>query len=355
MKKKGLSFTLASLVVALIMVFNILLINKQQVDYVTALPTRTVELKVEQVDYESILNSFDDAVLTQEGSTTYFEGYKSISLSDLEAIDNLSQEDVDNATQTVVKYNYSYDNETNIVTLSATLQDEDGTVIIDTIEGTAFINEQGDIDALLEVDGEYVLLSELQDAGMIQNCGWFSKIIKAVVAVVVVAAVAAVVVATAGAGMGAVIAAGAIAGGITGGIAGGVISYQETGSVQIWAVAGGIIGGAVLGGLTGWAVGTVMGVGTKATVGFSKGSFNTAKECLEYHFQKHGAEVGAKSVAEYSKMAANVAQQVVKEGIPAVRAVSGATANVFRYEVGKFYIHMAMSAKEIIIVSFGLL
>ena len=230
---------------------------------------------------------------------------------------------------------------------------------LDTIYGEAFVNEDGYIDAILDVDGEYILLSELQEAGLIENCGWFKnvfkKIVKAAVQVVVVAAAVSIVAASCGAGLGAVIAAGAVAGAVGGGIAGAKISYDETGSVQIWAVVGGIIGGAALGGATGWAVGTIMGAGTKMTVGFGKGSFKTSKECLNFHFKKHGAEVGAKTVKEYSKLAAQTAKQVVDKNIAATRLVKGATANVYRYEVGKYYIHMVKSAKEIIIVSFGLM
>ena len=98
-----------------------------------------------------------------------------------------------------------------------------------------------------------------------------------------------------------------------------------------------------------------MGAGSQMTCGFAKGSFNTVDDCVNYHFNKHGAEVGAKTVSEYVKLAEQTANTVVKNGVPAIRQVTGATANVFRYEVGNYYIHMAQSAKEIIIVSFGLL
>ena len=54
-------------------------------------------------------------------------------------------------------------------------------------------------------------------------------------------------------------------------------------------------------------------------------------------------------------MAAETAKQVVKNNIPAARAVSGATPNVFRYVVGNKYIHMAIEKTKIIIVSFGLI
>ncbi|MDD4276150.1 MAG: hypothetical protein PHO33_04140, partial [Clostridia bacterium] len=164
---------------------------------------------------------------------------------------------------------FSYDNETNVVTLSAELKNELGEIQIDTIAGTAFINEYGEIDALMDMDGEYALLSEMQNAGIIENCGWFSslfkKIVVAVVVVVAVAAVAAVVVATAGAGLGACIAAGAIAGGITGGVAGGLISYSEYGKLDWKWIVGGAVIGAALGAAVGWGVGTIMGAGATQT------------------------------------------------------------------------------------------
>ena len=333
-------------------------INSRQISQTTS-AIRTIEVKQNEIDYQSIFDEFEDAKLETEGSLTTFEGVKPISIDDLSALDNLSESDLEVCDDISVKYNFSYDAETGMVTLSATTVSGDIVIEVDEIQGVAFYNEYGAIDALLEVDGECVLLSEMQDAGMISNCGWFSrlfkKIVVAVVAVVVVSAVAAAVVATCGAGLGACIAAGAIAGGITVGVAGGVISYQETGEVQVWAVFGGIIGGAALGGLTGWAVGTIMGAGSQMTCGFAKGSFNSVDDCVNYHFRKHGAEVGAQNVTEYIKLAEQTANTVVRNGVPAIRQVTGATANVFRYEVGNYYIHMAKSAKEIIIVSFGLL
>ncbi len=320
--------------------------------------TRTIEVTQNSIDYESIFEEFEDAKLVTEGSLTTFEGFQTLNLGDFGELDLVADASSQDNLNVQVKYNFSFDAETGLVTLSAVTVNSDGKIEIDEIQGIAFYNENGEIDAYLDVDGECVLLSEMQDAGMIANCGWFKKLWKkvvvAVVAVVVVSAVAAAVVATCGAGLGACIAAGAVAGGLTGGVAGGVISYQETGEVQIWAVVGGLIGGAVLGGLTGWSVGTIMGAGSKMTVGFGKGSFNSSKECLNYHFNKHGAQVGASNVKEYSRMAAQTAKEVVDKNIVAKKLVEGATANVYRYKVGKFYIDMAKTAKEIIIVSFGL-
>jgi len=357
--KKRLLFSLSTCLLAILFACSCLLISKQNSDNIANVATRTVEVSTAEVDYQSILNEFEDATLVKEGTLTTFEGYKPLSISDLSELDNLSESDIDQLEDTSVRYNFSYDSETNIVTLSAEMKNELGEIEVDNLTGIAFFNEFGEIDAIMEVEGEFILLSEMQDRGLIQNCGWFSRLFKkvvvAVVAVVVVSAAVAAVVATAGAGLGAVIAAGAVAGGVTGAVAGGVISYQETGVVQPWAILAGAAGGAVIGAITGWAVGSIMGVGSKLSCEFAKGSFNSVDDCLNYHFNKHGAEVGARTVKEYSKMASEMAQNVIKNNIPSVRAVAGATPNVFRYELGGKYIHMALNKTQAIIVSFGLI
>lgn len=159
---------------------------------------RTYEVTNNSIDYQSILDEFENSKLETIDSLTTFEGYKTIDLSQLDGFDLVSDTDIEE-TQASVKYNFSYDSETNIVTLSAELVDELGEIQIDTITGAAFINEDGEIDAVMNVDGEGILLSEMQNAGMIENCGWFSRLIRKVVRVVVVAVTVAAVVATAAA------------------------------------------------------------------------------------------------------------------------------------------------------------
>ena len=220
--------------------------------------TRTIETSNDLVDYESILNEFENSKLETEGLLTTFEGVQKYNLQDFVDIDEVNNTDIQNE-EFSVKYQFSYDLETNLVTLTAILMDGTDAILIDNVIGEAFINEMGNIDAILEVEGEYVLLSELQDAGMIQNCGWFSRLIKkvvvAAVVVVAVAAVASAVVATAGFGLSAVIAAGAVAGAVTGAVAGGIISYSEYGKLDWrWIVGGAVVGGAI-GAVVGWGVG----------------------------------------------------------------------------------------------------
>lgn len=159
---KKLTFTLTSILLALIIAVSCVLISKQQVDVSTeALATRTVTLKRQEINYESILNEFENAKLEKQGSLTIFEGYKTIQLSDFAEIENLSESDIEQVQGVSVKYNFSYNNETNLVTLSAESINEKGEIELDEISGYAFTNEKGEMDALLDVDGEYVLLSEM--------------------------------------------------------------------------------------------------------------------------------------------------------------------------------------------------
>ena len=71
-----------------------------------------------------------------------------------------------------------------------------------------------------------------------------------------------------------------------------------------------------------------------------------------YHFNKHGSEVGARTLQEYTKKATNFANTVLQKGIKG-RYVSGATPNTFRYTFNGKYVDMAWDGVEHILVSFG--
>ena len=359
MKKKCV---IVSIIMALLLSVSCFMIGNIQLPNATTeeVATRTVNLKEEEVDYQSILNEFENSTLETEGLKTTFVGYKSLDLTEFVEIDNLSETQVESAKEASVKYQFSYDYETNIVTLSAEMANDLGEIYIEELTGDAFVNADGNIDAIIEMEDEYILLSEMQDAGMIANCGWFSKlvkkVVKATVAAVAVATVATVVVASFGAGAGAVIAVGAVAGAIAGGGVGAYESYKENGKVNPVDVLCCAVAGGAAGALTGWLVGTIKGaLGKSYKCKFGGGSFNSSKECLNYHFRKHGAEVGARTASQYSKMAQKFASNVLKSGTAPVRAVQGATPNVMRYVMNGKYIHMAVSGKNVIIVSFGLL
>lgn len=173
---------------------------------------RTIALAESDMDYQALLNEFEDGELIQEGTLTTFTGTQSLDLEIFEEIDTISEEEFEDLNNCVASYIFTYDSNSNIVTISAEMENEYGEIEVDTLTGVGFINEQGEIDAVMNVEGEGILLSEMRDAGLIQNCGWFSRLVKkaakAVAVAAVVVAAAAVVVATAGAAAPAVVAAG---------------------------------------------------------------------------------------------------------------------------------------------------
>lgn len=204
--------------------------------------TRTIVLDgSQQLDVQSVLDEYDDAELVYQDSVVSFTGSKPVDLSMLSQIDYISDLDLTFLQNYKIKYGYSYDIYTNVVTVSAEFCDEFGNVERDSMCGLAFINEQNEIDAVLCLDdGENVLLSDLRNAGLLDNVGLLSKIVKAVssVATAVVATVVSAVATTAvlvetvvkpiaedvGIGAATVAAIGAVAVGVTVGVDVGVVT-----------------------------------------------------------------------------------------------------------------------------------
>ena len=150
----------------------------------------TIQLQRNGIDYQAVLDDFDDAVLTVEGTFAEFTGFKSIDAGIFEEIDNLSVEQREELAYNNVEYYFTYDSETNVVTFAAHMTLPNGEIIFDKVEGVGFINGKGEIDAVMNVDGEGILLSEMRDVGMVQEV-FLKKLIKAAVAVVVGAVVVA--------------------------------------------------------------------------------------------------------------------------------------------------------------------
>ena len=228
-------------------------INSKQISQTTS-AVRTIEVKQNEIDFQSSFDQFENAILETNEKVTTFEGSKTFNLLDFCELDLVSELDTDATAEIEVKYHYQYDSEANVITLTATLIDEDGNVIIDSMSGVPFVDENGNLDCVFDCDGEYILLSELQDAGMIENCGWFKKLCKKVstavkkvcnttigkigaVATVAVPAVIGAVCAIAAAPVVATVAVGALVGtGIATGTA-AISTYQQDGKVD-WETVG---------------------------------------------------------------------------------------------------------------------
>ena len=179
MKNKKILKIFTTISLAFVLFFIPCLVSANKVT--ETIRTTKIEVTRQTIDYQSILDEFEDSELKTENSLTTFVGYKSINIDDLRELDLLSETDVVENTELNVKYDFSYDSIENVVKISAQLQDETGITYIDELYGVAFINEFGEIDAVMNVDSEGILLSEMRNSELLANCGWFSKIVKNVV------------------------------------------------------------------------------------------------------------------------------------------------------------------------------
>lgn len=93
-----------SIILSCVLFFTVAAINPNT-NQVAGASTRTVRLAQTAVDAQSLLNEFDDAKLTQSGTTTYFEGYKALEAEKLSEIDYISEdnfEEIENCKVNII-------------------------------------------------------------------------------------------------------------------------------------------------------------------------------------------------------------------------------------------------------------
>ena len=81
---------------------------------------------------------------------------------------------------------------------------------------------------------------------------------------------------------------------------------------------------------------------------WGEGSFDNVDDSIEYHYKKHGEEVGASNVRQYLRKAKEFARNL--KGARKVGNVNGTTSGVIRYVKNGRYIDLAPNGD---IVSFG--
>lgn len=221
-------------------------------------PIRDVELKDERNLVDSNFQLFDNYELEIEEERIYFTGYDTLMLSDLYELDLVSESNDENV---LTRYNCSFDYENGIVSLSVSMIFNEETSIIDTIYGVIIMDLDDEFDVIFDCgDGDTLLLSELEEAGMIDNCGFFSKLKKVwnttagkigTIATVATCAVVGVVCAVVPGGQLVTAACiGVAVGAIGGAVTAGVATYIEEGLVDWNAVLCYAGAGAVVGGVT---------------------------------------------------------------------------------------------------------
>lgn len=221
-------------------------------------PIRDVELQEQNVEVKSCFEKFDSYKLDYMESNVNFVGYDIINLSDLGIFDLVSDEKLD--VEVTTKYSCSYDYENGIVALSVSLLNVEEISLIDTIYGIVIMNEELKYDVVFDCDGETLLLSDIQNNGMIDNCGLWAKIKKVwnttsgkigTIATVATCAVVGTVCAIVPGGELVTAACVGVAVGALGGtITAAVSTYISEGAIDWESVGCYAIGGAVIGGVT---------------------------------------------------------------------------------------------------------
>ena len=170
---KKLSILLSVCIIAL---FAICLTNNNGGSNGVDTPIRNVELVENNIDANSYFEKFDSYELYFSNDKVDFTGYDSIKLSELYELDLISDETIDN--EVLTKYSCSYNYENGIVSLTVSLIAGEEVSLIDTIYGVIIMDEDLNYDVVFDCDGETLLLSEMEEAGMIDNCGFWSKLKK---------------------------------------------------------------------------------------------------------------------------------------------------------------------------------
>ena len=270
-----------------------------------ATEVRTIQLEDKQINEATSFNQFDNYNLDYYDGFVDFVGYDYIKLSNLYDLDFVAENDAND--EVLTKYSCVYDYDNGIISLSVTLADDNETSIIDTIYGIILMDENSNFDVAFDVDGDVLLLSELQDAGLIENCGFWSKLKKVwnttagkigTIATVATCAVVGVVCAVVPGGQLVTAACiGVAVGAIGGAVTAGVATYISDGKIDWNAVFAYSLAGTVVGGATS-AVSYGIAAGIKNAITASqkvesagKKTFSSPEKLIE-HFDKHASEFG---------------------------------------------------------------
>lgn len=187
MKRKNKIITLiVSLSFCLVALFNIVYFRDNGVG------THETVLEKGNLDYMSMLEEFDEKNLSVVDNNVKLNATQYLDSSFFEEIDNTNIASSGNKGS--VSYDINYDGDNNVFILKTTTIDLLGNETITETVGVPFNNEQGELDAAFYDEDGVVFLSQLTEDG-IENCGFFSRLRKALkIAAIALAAVAVVAV-----------------------------------------------------------------------------------------------------------------------------------------------------------------
>jgi hypothetical protein len=176
--------------------------NQQQDIQIRSITNSEVTLS----DYQEMLDeNFDNSNIEISETNVKIQAKKQLTADMFSELENLSLDETEDSSLLDIQYDIDYNTESNLIYLTCTYSTPENETINEEYDGSAFYDENGNIDAVFNIDGTAMYLSEMTDINSINSCGlfsWLCKAIKKVAKVVVIAAavvaVAAVCVATAG-------------------------------------------------------------------------------------------------------------------------------------------------------------
>ena len=145
-----------------------------------------------EIDYMSLLEEFDESKVIEDEVSVKVEAVQYVDEDFFDIIDNVS--DNSEIVKSEISYDVQYDKITNTFIFITIAVDKYGNETRTETVGAPFINENGEVDALFLDDEGSILLSELSDADEVNNCGFFSRLKKAIKKIAPVALVVAAVV-----------------------------------------------------------------------------------------------------------------------------------------------------------------
>ncbi len=240
-----------------ISILSLLIFSIDNINTFNDLPLREVSLDKNKITDSSYFEDFDSYELkhNKNNKVIEFNGKQSIPITDLYELDLINSYELNKKIITTYKCIYDYKNET--VLLSVYKLENNQSTIVDQMEGKLVKNKNNQFDVIFNIDGETLLLSEMSEAGLINNCGFWSRLKKiwnttigkigtivTVAACVTVGVVCAVI---PGAQLGTALAIGAAVGVLGGGLTAGIAQYVHEGKIDWravidYAVVGGVIG-----------------------------------------------------------------------------------------------------------------
>ncbi len=201
MKKTKVFTSITAVILAAVLLFvTIVTINNNtkvaNAETAKANIVRTISLKDTGIDYANFFNEFEDSelVIDEDNNALKFSGRQTLSAELFSEINLVSES---NDTDGIdINYIFDYNANENEFILSIIADVENG-AIVDNWFGVPFITKDNEIDIVFTTDDGIIYLSELEESGVLENCGWFSSLLKKVAVVATVVAVVATVVAVA--------------------------------------------------------------------------------------------------------------------------------------------------------------